>query len=304
MRIILIGQAAFASSALDKLRDRGEEVLAVFCPPDRVEGKFDPVKKRAVELDIPVYQHRSMKGTEVLEKFQELNADLAVLAFVTQIVPPPVFNAPTLGSICFHPSLLPKYRGGSAINWTLINGEKKTGISWFWVDEGIDTGPLLIQKEVEIGPEDTTGTLYFNKLFPLGIEAAGEAIDLIQAGNPPRIVQDESQANYDPLCRDEHSGIDWSQPAQAVFDHIRGCDPQPGASITWQGQKIRLYDCSLQQTGGSATPGQVVAIGSGTVSIALNGGTVVAKKIRGESGKIAADELAGQSGIQVGSRLG
>ena len=304
MRIILIGQAAFASSALDKLRDRGEEVLAVFCPPDRVEGKFDPVKKRAVELDIPVYQHRSMKGTEVLEKFQELNADLAVLAFVTQIVPPPVFNAPTLGSICFHPSLLPKYRGGSAINWTLINGEKKTGISWFWVDEGIDTGPLLIQKEVEIGPEDTTGTLYFNKLFPLGIEAAGEAIDLIQAGNPPRIVQDESQANYDPLCRDEHSGIDWSQPAQAVFDHMRGCDPQPGASTTWQGQKIRLYDCSLQQTGGSATPGQVVAIGSGTVSIALNGGTVVAKKIRGESGKIAADELAGQSGIQVGSRLG
>ena len=304
MRIILIGQAAFASSALDKLRDRGEEVLAVFCPPDRVEGKFDPVKKRAVELDIPVYQHRSMKGTEVLEKFQELNADLAVLAFVTQIVPPPVFKAPTLGSICFHPSLLPKYRGGSAINWTLINGEKKTGISWFWVDEGIDTGPLLIQKEVEIGPEDTTGTLYFNKLFPLGIEAAGEAIDLIQAGNPPRIVQDESQANYDPLCRDEHSGIDWSQPAQAVFDHMRGCDPQPGASTTWQGQKIRLYDCSLQQTGGSATPGQVVAIGSGTVSIALNGGTVVAKKIRGESGKIAADELAGQSGIQVGSRLG
>ena len=304
MRIILIGQAAFAEKTLDKLRDRGEEVLAVFCPPDRVEGKFDPVKKRAVELDIPVYQHRSMKGTEVLEKFQELNADLAVLAFVTQIVPPPVFNAPTLGSICFHPSLLPKYRGGSAINWTLINGEKKTGISWFWVDEGIDTGPLLIQKEVEIGPEDTTGTLYFNKLFPLGIEAAGEAIDLIQAGNPPRIVQDESQANYDPLCRDEHSGIDWSQPAQAVFDHMRGCDPQPGASTTWQGQKIRLYDCSLQQTGGSATPGQVVAIGSGTVSIALNGGTVVAKKIRGESGKIAADELAGQSGIQVGSRLG
>ena len=304
MRIIIIGQAAFAEKTLDKLRDRGEEVLAVFCPPDRVEGKFDPVKKRAVELDIPVYQHRSMKGTEVLEKFQELNADLAVLAFVTQIVPPPVFKAPTLGSICFHPSLLPKYRGGSAINWTLINGEKKTGISWFWVDEGIDTGPLLIQKEVEIGPEDTTGTLYFNKLFPLGIEAAGEAIDLIQAGNPPRIVQDESQANYDPLCRDEHSGIDWSQPAQAVFDNMRGCDPQPGASTTWQGQKIRLYDCSLQQTGGSATPGQVVAIGSGTVSIALNGGTVVAKKIRGESGKIAADELAGQSGIQVGSRLG
>ena len=304
MRIILIGQAAFASSSLDKLRDKGQDILAVFCPPDRVEGKFDPVKKRAGELGIPVYQHRSMKSPEVLEKFQELDADLAVLAFVTQIVPPPVFNAPKLGSICFHPSLLPKYRGGSAINWTLINGEKKTGISWFWVDEGIDTGPILVQKEVEIGPEETTGTLYFNKLFPLGIEAAGEAIDLIQAGSPPRIVQDESQANYDPLCRDEHSGIDWSQPAQAVFDHIRGCDPQPGASTLWQGQKIRLYDCHLEPSGGPATPGQVLALGDGTVSIALNGGTVVAKKLRGEQGKIAADELAGHIGLRVGSQLG
>ena len=304
MRIILIGQAAFAEKTLDTLRDKGEEVLAVFCPPDKVEGKFDPVKKRAMDLNIPVYQQSSMKGPEVLEKFKELDADLAVLAFVTQIVPPPVFNAPKLGSICFHPSLLPKYRGGSAINWTLINGEKKTGISWFWVDDGIDTGPLLVQKEVDIGPEETTGSIYFNKLFPLGIEAIGEAIDLIKAGNPPRIVQDESQANYDPLCRDEHSGIDWSKSAQEVFDHIRGCDPQPGASTTWQGQKIRLYDCSLQQAGGSETPGKVVAIGSGTVSIAVDGGTVVAKKIRGESGKIAADELAGQIGIEVGSQLG
>ena len=304
MRIILIGQAAFAEKTLDKLLDRGEKVLAVFCPPDKSEGKFDPVKQRAIELTIPVYQQKSMKGPEVLEKFKELDADLAVLAFVTQIVPLPVFNAPKHGSICFHPSLLPKYRGGSAINWTLINGETKTGVSWFWVDDGIDTGPLLIQKEVQIGPEETTGTLYFNKLFPLGIEAIDEAITLIKAGNPPRIVQDESRANYDPLCRDEHSGIDWSRPAQEVYDHIRGCDPQPGASTIWQGEKIRLYNCSLQTSGGSATPGQVVAIGGGSVSIAVNGGTVVAKKIRGESGKVAADELAGQVGIQVGCQLG
>ena len=304
MRIILIGQAAFAEKTLDKLLDKGEEVLAVFCPLDKSEGKFDPVKQRAIELTIPVYQQKSMKGPEVLEKFKELDADLAVLAFVTQIIPPPVFNAPKHGSICFHPSLLPKYRGGSAINWTLINGETKTGISWFWVDDGIDTGPLLVQKEVKIGPEETTGTLYFNKLFPLGIEAIGEAIALIKAGSPPRILQDESQANYDPLCRDEHSGIDWSRPAQEVYDHIRGCDPQPGASTMWQGKKIRLYDCSLQKSGGSATAGQVVAIGGGSVNIAVSAGAVVAKKIRAESGKVAADELAGQVGLQVGSQLG
>ena len=304
MRIILIGQAAFAEKILDTLLDKGEEILAVFCPPDKSEGKFDPVKQRALELTIPVYQQKSMKSAEVLEKFKELDADLAVLAFVTQIVPAPVFNAPKHGSICFHPSLLPKYRGGSAINWTLINGETKTGISWFWVDDGIDTGPLLVQKEVTIGPEETTGSLYFNKLFPLGVEAIAEAIALIKAGDPPRIVQDESQANYDPLCRDEHSSIDWSRPAQEVYDHIRGCDPQPGASTMWRGKKIRLYDCSLQKSGGEATPGQVVAIGDGSVHIAVNGGAVVAKKIRAESGKVAADELAAQVGLQLGSQLG
>lgn len=304
MRIILIGQAAFAERTLDALRDKGEEILAVFCPPDRAEGRFDPVKKRALELDIPVHQQRSMKGPEVLEKFQALAADLAVLAFVTQIVPPPVFNAPKLGSICFHPSLLPKYRGGSAINWTLINGETTTGISWFWVDEGIDTGPLLVQKEVAIGPEDTTGTLYFNKLFPLGIEAVGEAIDLIRAGNPPRLVQDESRANYDPLCRDEHAGIDWSMPAQQVFNHIRGCDPQPGAFFHWQGHKLRLYECRLQPPHTSGVAGHVVGVGSGTVRVALNGGTLVAGKLRGEGGKVAADELAGELGMGVDARLG
>lgn len=304
MRIILIGQAAFAEKALDTLRSKGEDVLAVFCPPDRTPDRFDPVKKRALALDVPVYQQRSMKGPDVLERFQALDADLAVLAFVTQIVPPPVFNAPKLGSICFHPSLLPKYRGGSAINWTLINGETKTGISWFWVDDGIDTGPLLVQKEAPIGPEDTTGTLYFDTLFPLGIEALGEAVELIEAGDPPHIVQDESQANYDPLCRDEHAGIDWSRPAQQVFDLIRGCDPQPGAFCQWQGGKLRLYECHLQPAEGGAAAGQVVSVGGGTVGIALSGGTLAVGKMRGEGGKAAAAEVAGTVGLGVGARLG
>ena len=205
MRIILIGQAAFAEKTLETLCEMGEEVLAIFCPPDKGEGKPDPVKQAAQSRNIPVFQQTSMKGPQVLEKFKELDADLAVLAFVTQIVPPPVFNAPRFGSICFHPSLLPKYRGGSAINWTLINGDTETGISWFWVDDGIDTGPLLVQKKVEIDPNETTGTIYFNKLFPLGISALKEAIDLIKAGNPPRLPQDESKANYAPLCRDGHN---------------------------------------------------------------------------------------------------
>jgi methionyl-tRNA formyltransferase len=303
MRIILIGQAAFAEKTLEKLANKGEDIIAVFCPPDAADGKFDPIKQRALQLGIPVHQQKSMKGPEVLEKFVALKADLAILAFVTQIVPPSVFNAPRFGSICFHPSLLPKYRGRSAINWALINGEKKTGISLFWVDEGIDTGPLLLQKEVEVDPDDTTGTLYFNKLFPVGVEAIAEAVDLIKAGNPPRIVQDESRANYDPPCGDEHAKIDWSKPAQEVYNLIRGCDPQPGAHTTWQEKMVRLYECRLGQASPSAQPGQVVTIDGETVSIATPGGTIIAKKARGEGGKVTAAEFAKQAGLQIGRQF-
>jgi methionyl-tRNA formyltransferase len=244
-----------------------------------------------------------MKTPEVLEKFVSLNADLAILAFVTQIVPPPVFNAPRLGSICFHPSLLPKYRGRSAINWALINGETKTGVSLFWVDEGIDTGPILLQKEVAVDPDDTTGTLYFNKLFPVGVEAIGEAVDLIKAGNPPRIVQDESQANYDPPCGDEHARIEWGKSAQDVYNRIRGCDPQPGAYATWQSKMVRFYDCRLRRETTTATPGQVVEIGQEELSVAVPGGVIVAKKVRGEGGKVSGAEFAKQAGIEVGVQL-
>jgi methionyl-tRNA formyltransferase len=304
MRIILIGQAAFAEKTLEKLLDKGEEILAVYCPPDMSGGKPDPVKQKALQLGIPVRQHTSFKAPEVREEFVALNADLAILAFVSYIVPPQVFSVPRLGSICFHPSLLPKYRGASAINWALIKGESVTGLTLFWVDKGIDTGPILLQKQVKVEPDDTTGSLYFNKIFPLGIEAISEAVDLIKAGNPPRIVQDESKATYDPPCGDEHAKIDWSKPAQEIYNLIRGCDPQPGAHTTWQGKMVRIFDARLSLKSDSARPGQVTAIGADDLTIAANDGTLTVKRMRGGSGKIAAAEFAKQCGLKTGDRLG
>jgi len=304
MRIILIGQAAFAEKTLDKLVGKGEEVVAVYCPPDLPNGKFDPVKQKALSLEIPVRQHKSFKAPEVREEFIAFNADLAILAFVSFIVPSQVFNVPRLGSICFHPSLLPKYRGASAINWALIKGEKVTGLSLFWVDPGIDTGPVLLQKEVEVGLDDTTRSLYFNKIFPLGIEAIGEAVDLINTGNPPRIVQDDSKATYDPPCRDEHARIDWSRPAQDVYNLIRGCDPQPGAHTTWRGKMVRIFDARLHNGTNSAPAGQVTAIGAEEITIALSGGTLTAKKARGEGAKVSGAEFAKQAELKVGAQFG
>lgn len=303
MRIILIGQAAFAEKTLEKLVDKKEEVAAVYCPPDPPNGKFDPVKQKALGLGIPVRQHKSFKAPAVAEEFIGLNADLAILAFVSFIVPPQVFNVPRLGSICFHPSLLPKYRGASAINWALIKGETVTGLSVFWVDPGIDTGPVLLQKEVKVDPDDTTGSLYFNKIFPLGIEAIGEAVDLINKGNPPRIVQDESKATYDPPCRDEHARIDWTKPAQEVYNLIRGCDPQPGAHAIHNGKMVRIFDARLRSDPSHAPAGQILEIGAEEAAIALNNGTLTVKKMRGEGAKVAAAEFAKQAGLKIGDQL-
>lgn len=304
MRIILIGQAAFAEKSLEKLVGNGHDIAAVYCPLDPPGGKFDPVKTRALALGIAVRQHKSLKAPEVREEFIALNADLAVLAFVTQIVPPQVFSVPKLASICFHPSLLPKYRGASAINWALIKGESVTGLTIFWVDPGIDTGPILLQKTVTIEPDDTTGSLYFNKIFPIGVDAIGEAVELIEAGNPPRIVQDESKANYDPICKDEHARIDWSKPAREVYNLIRGCDPQPGAHTTYKGKLVRVFDARMH-SGNSATPaGQVTGIGAEEFTVALNGGTLAVKKARGDGAKVSGAEFAKQTGLSAGDQLG
>jgi methionyl-tRNA formyltransferase len=283
---------------------KGEDIAAVYCPPDVPGGKLDPVKQKALQLGIPVRQHKSLKAPGVREEFVSFDADLAILAFVTQIVPKEVFSVPRLGSICFHPSLLPRYRGASAINWALINGEPITGLTVFWVDPGIDTGPILLQKEVEVEPDDTTGSLYFNKIFPLGVEAIGDAVALIESGNPPRIVQDESRATYDPPCRDEHARIDWSKPAQDVYNLVRGCDPQPGAHATWQGKTVKLFDCRLQRGDVAASPGQIIRIGAEDVDVALAGGTLIVKKVRADGGKMAAAEYSRQANASVGDRLG
>jgi len=299
MRIILVGQAAFAEKVLDGLRGNGHDVAAVYCPPDTPGGKADPVKARALSLDIPVRQHASLKRPEVKREFEELRADLGLLAYVTQIVPQNVFEVPRLGSICFHPSLLPKYRGGSAIPWQIIKGETNGGVTVFWVDPGIDTGPILLQKGAAIGPDDTAGSLYFNKLFPLGVDAVLEAVELVASGQAPRTAQDETQASYDPLCRDEHAAIDWSQPVGELYNLIRGCDPQPGAYTMFNGEKLRLYD--TRRTEGTHAPGVIADVSEEGILIGARGGGLRVKRVRLGKEKVAAAVFAATQGLSAGS---
>jgi methionyl-tRNA formyltransferase len=312
MRIVLVGQAAFAERVLDRLCERGDEVVAVYCPPDAEGAKLDPVKVKAAGRGIAVRQHASLKRPEVAEEFRAFDADLAVLAYVTQIVPPSVIDIPRRGTICFHPSLLPRYRGGSAINWQIIKGETRSGVTVFWTDAGIDTGPILLQKEAPIRPADTAGSLYYDTLFPLGVDAVIEAVAAVAAGSAPRRPQDEGSATYDPLCRDEHATISWEQPARVTRDLIRGCDPQPGAFVVLGGRKLRLYEAALEAdaAAGGATsrlpPGRVLGVDDDAVRIAVPGGVIRIGRVRpeGERTKIPAAEFARVHGLGPGARLG
>ncbi len=300
MRIVLIGQAAFGEAVLQKLVENKEAVIAVFCPPDPPGGKGNPLRERAEAYGIPVYQPRHMRDSEVYDELVRLQPDLNVLAFVTDIIPERVLELPRLGSIQYHPSLLPKHRGGSAINWAIINGEAKTGLTIFWPDKGIDTGPILLQKEVAIEPHDTVGSLYFNKLFPLGVEAIAESVRLVREGKAPRIVQDESQATYEGLCREEQALIDWSRPYQEVYNLIRGCNPSPGATTFLAGKKVRIFDCE-PRAGVAGGPGAVVEIGPAGFLVAAGGGAILVKRAQPSgSGKLKASEFVQAVGLQVG----
>lgn len=303
MRILLVGQAAFAEEVLRGLEAAGDTIAAVVCPPD-AGMKPDPVKAAATARGLPVHQFTSLRAPEAEPAFAAAQADLGVLAYVTQIVPTALLRIPRLTSICFHPSLLPRYRGGSAINWQLIRGETRTGVSVFWPDAGIDTGPILLQRAARIEADDTAGTLYYKTLFPLGVQAVLDAVALVRAGRAPCTPQDEAEATYDPLCRDEHAAVDWARPAREVHNLIRGCDPQPGAFTTWHGQKLRLYESRRVDRAGGQPPGTVVAVDGEGLTVAVGGGAVRCTRARNGIGKAPAVEVARAVGIEPGARLG
>ena len=303
MRILLVGQAAFAEEVLRGLETAGDTIAAVVCPPD-AGPKPDPVKAAGLARGISVHQFRSLKSPEARQAFEAADADLGLLAYVTQIVPEPLLHIPRRSSLCFHPSLLPRYRGGSAINWQLIRGETEGGVTVFWPDAGIDTGPVLLQRRAPIGADETAGTLYYKTLFPLGVQAVLDAVAMVRAGNAPRVPQDESAATYDPLCRDEHAAIDWSRPARVVHDLIRGCDPQPGAHSAWQGTPLRLYEPRRVDGAPQAAPGTVLAVGPDGLTVACGDGAVRCARARDGGSKAAAAEVARTLGIGPGSRLG
>ncbi|MCH7910838.1 MAG: methionyl-tRNA formyltransferase [Candidatus Hydrogenedentes bacterium] len=304
-RIILTGQAAFGERVLNALVDRGENIVGVFCPPDRKGKPADPIKQAAEKHGIAVFQFQRMRDAEAIEAFETLRGDLGVMAFVTDIVPEEIIAAPGLGTIQYHPSLLPKHRGPSSINWPIIQGETKTGLSIFWPDTELDTGPILLQKEVDILPDDTLGTMYFDKLFTLGVDAMLESVAMVKDGTAPKIPQDESQMTYESWCLAEDVVIDWDAPIGQIHNMVRGSDPSPGANSTFNGEAIKFYTTTKEVGSSDARPGEVLKVDEEGFSIAARDGALKVRRVQPDgSKKIAASEWVELVGLNVGDRFG
>jgi len=303
MRLIVHGQQAYGKSVLESILDRGvDEVVAIYCAPDKEGRPPDPIKELALEKALPIHQPESYKNPEVWKQLESHEADLCVMAYVLLFVPEEALNVPKYGSIQYHPSLLPWHKGPSSINWPIIMGRKKTGLSIFWPDNGLDTGPILMQKEVDIEPDDTLGSVYFNKLYPLGVEAMMESIELVRAGTAPREVQDADAGSYEGWCRKDDVLIDWDRPTDDVYNLIRGANPQPGAWTTLDGAELKIFDS--RKADGNGAAGSVLELDESGLVVATADGAVRIMKVRAEGGKVTAAEYAAATGLEVGSVLG
>ncbi|MFC1950214.1 methionyl-tRNA formyltransferase [Chloroflexota bacterium] len=304
MRIVLIGQAAFGEKVIQALNKKGEEIVRVYTSSD-IPGRTNPLKETAIQLGIPVFQLKGMRTQEVYDEYIKLKPDLNIMAYVTDIMPESVLNYPELGTIQYHPSLLPRHRGGSAINWAVINGEAKTGITIFWPDKGVDTGPILLQKAVEISSDDTVGSLYFDKLFLLGVEALVESVELIKKGKALRIPQYEPQATYERLCAEKDAVINWSQVVTKIYNLIRGTNPQPGATTCFRSKRFKIFDSELLTSSISGVPGEIVSITQQGFTVAAINGAILVKRVQFEGlAKIATSEFIEQVHLKIGDRLG
>lgn len=306
MRLAIVGQQAFGKSVLDAFLARGSMVAGVFCAPEKPGSHPDPLRISAEERGVSVFQLPSLRGEEASEALRGLNVDLAVMAYVLQFVPQTFLNLPKHGTIQYHPSLLPRYRGPSSVNWPIIKGDIQTGLTIFRPSDGLDEGPIILQKTVEIGPDETLGSVYFNRLFPLGVDALLEAADLVVSGRHQEIAQCEELATYEGWCRDPDAEINWRAHIDQIYDLIRGCNPSPGAWTTVQGHKVRIYEVGKHRTrtfgAVPGKPGDVCALGDESIEIALQGGRLELRTVRLKGGaKMSAAALATSLSLAVGA---
>lgn len=303
MRIVVHGQQAFGKAVLEKLLERGEDIVAVCTAPTKEGKPEDPLAELAREKGLPLHQPASWKTPEALELMKSFNADVCMMAYVLLFVPEAVRDAPKYGTFQYHPSLCPLHRGPSSINWPIAMGRTQTGLTIFWPNDGLDEGPILMQKTCAIGPDETLGDVYFKKLFPMGVDAMMESLDLVKAGILLKHDQRLEDGSYESWFKKANAEVHWDQPVADQYNIIRAANPAPGAWTTHKGEALQIYDSA--RVDGDGTPGEVVAISDDGVVVQGAGGRINLKRVRPAGGdKQPAAKWAASVGLSAGDTLG
>ena len=309
MKIAIVGQQDFGKAVLEAFLARGDQVAGVFCAPEKPGARPDVLKVAAQEKGVKLFQFASLKNDDAKKAMKDLNSEIGIMAFVLQFAPQDFVTIPKHGTIQYHPSLLPKYRGPSSINWPIIRGDRKTGLTIFRPTDGLDEGPVVLQKETEIGPDDTLGSVYFDRLFPMGVKAMLEAADLVVSNEHKEIVQDEAQATYEGWCRKAEARLNWANHVDFVYNTLRGCNPAPGAWTTLEGKELQLFDARKHpvRTFGAVKGklGEVVEVTDKSFQVTAQGGRVEVLRAKLADGKkVAAADLISTGQIKAGMLLG
>ena len=284
-----MGTPQFAVPSLEAMLSHGRNVIAVVTQPDRRKGRGrklapPPVKEAALREKIPVLQPDTIKSAAFLSEIENLKPDIIVVTAYGKILPGPLLSLPRYGTINVHGSLLPQYRGAAPIQWALINGEAETGVTIMQMDEGMDTGDILLPRAIPIAPEDTAGSLA-EKLSVLGGELLVEALDLLTEDKLVSRKQDDAAATYAPLLSKKDGRIDWEKSASTISCLIRGLDPWPSAYTTLDGKWMRLFVPEVRDGEVSDAPGTIVRAGTEGLLIATSKGSLLAKEIQREGGR-------------------
>ncbi|GAA0105600.1 methionyl-tRNA formyltransferase [Paraclostridium sordellii] len=309
MKIVFMGTPEFAVPCLQKIIDEGHEVLAVVTQPDKPKGRgkklaMPPVKELALKYDIDVYQPVKAREESFVEKLKEINPELIVVVAFGQILPKSILDIPKFGCVNVHASLLPKYRGAAPLNWVIINGEEKTGVTTMYMDVGLDTGDMILKSEIPLDDEITAGELH-DKMMVQGAEVLKDTIDLISKGEAPREKQNDEETCYSPIMDKSLGNIDWSKSATDIHNLIRGVNPWPSAYTTYDKQTMKIWKTKVLDKSSEKTPGTILNVDKNGVEVSTGDKVLQISEIQmsGKKRMIVSEYIKGND-ISTGIVLG
>lgn len=301
MRIVFMGTPEIALGCLQKIIDEKHEVIGVVTQPDKPQNRgkklgMPPVKELALKYDIPVYQPLKARDEEFVNVLKELNPDVIVVVAYGQILPKSILDIPKFGCINVHVSLLPKYRGAAPINWVIINGEEKTGVTTMYMDEGLDTGDMILQKEFELDNEITAGELH-DKMMVVGAETLKETLDLIEKGCAPRTKQNHDEFSYAPMMDKSLGNIDFNKSAKDIHNLVRGVNPWPSAYTTYDGKAMKVWKTKVLNEESQKAPGTILSVDKDGIKVSTLDKVILLEEIQmpGKKRVLVSEYIKGNS---------